>query len=243
VFHRLTGFRLNGADWYCSEQCLESALEELLLTHSVEGHRQAPNRTAMPLGLMMLARGAVTDSQLREALQMQRNSGSRIGACLQQLGLISAEEIAAAVAMQWGCPLFPAESVQPGCSMLVPCSLSEQYRMTPVHLVGQGRKLFVAFGEGVNHSLLVAMEQMLGCSTMACILSDTRLAEVLEYRKQESTGEVAVRRPESVGEVVRMVLNYARQMASGEIRVSGMEGNIWVRFVSPRSHFDLVFER
>ena len=241
VLHRVSGFRLNGS-WYCGAHCLEAALEKLLLTHVIDGQRPAPNRTAMPLGLMMLARGAINDLQLRDAIQLQRSTGARIGQCLQQLGLISAEEIASAVATQWGCPLFPAESVQAGCSMLVPFSLVERYCMSPVHLVSQGRRLVVAFSERVNHSLLIAIEQTLGCTTEACIVPETMLAEVIDYRKQESAGEVAVRRPERIAEVVRMILNYAHQTQADEIRLNGAESNVWVRFLSPRAHFDLVFE-
>ena len=162
VFHRHSGYWLNEQQWFCSADCLEQSLELELLHHFNLGHRSAPIRTTMPLGLMMLARGVITDLQLRDALQLQQATGDPIGACLQHMGFVSYQDIASAVATQWGCPVFPADSVQPGCSMLIPFSLAERYRMLPVHLVTQGRRLFVAFSDRVNHSALIAIEHMLG---------------------------------------------------------------------------------
>ena len=195
VLHRVTGFWLNDQQWFCSPRCLEESLHDLLLGYFFEERRPAPIRTAMPLGLMMLSRGVISDPQLRDAIAMQRSSGEKIGACLQRLGCVSYDDIASAVATQWGCPLFPAESVQPGCSMLVPFSLIERYRMSPVHLVSQGRRLFVGFSDKVNRTALIGIQHMLGCETEACIIPEPKFLQVLEYRKRDTTGEIAVSRP------------------------------------------------
>lgn len=242
VLHRSSGFWFNERDWYCSPNCLREALEEHLASYFFEEHRPTPIRTTLPLGLMMMARGIISDLQLREAIELQRTSGDRLGACLQRLGSVTYEDIASVVATQWGCPVFPAESVQPGCSMLVPLSLIERYRMLPVHLVSQGRRLFVGFSEKVNHSALITIEHMLGCDTEACILPEPKLLKVLEYRKRDTTGEVTVNRPKSAIESSGMILSYAQQTGAEAIRLQGVEGNIWVRFLSNRSHLDLVFE-
>ena len=242
MLHRTAGFWFNEQEWFCGPRCLEEALEDHLLGYFFKDHHPAPVRTTMPLGLMMLARGVISDPQLREAIQLQRSSGEKIGACLQRLCRISYEDIASVVATQWGCPVFPAESVQPACSMLIPFSLIERYRMLPVHLVSQGRRLFVGFCERVNHTALIAIEHMLGCDTEACIISEAKLLEAFDYRKRDTTGEAAVRRPETAAETARMILSYAQQTAAGAIRLRAVDGNIWVRFLSQRSHLDLVFE-
>ncbi len=242
MLHRATGFRFNDGEWFCSARCLEESLHDHLLVYFFEERRPAPIRTAMPLGLMMLARGAISDLQLREAIALQRSSGEKIGACLQRLGCISDDDIAAAVAIQWGCPVFPAESVQPGCSMLVPLSLIEHYRMSPVHLVSQGRRIFVGFCERVDHTALIGIQRMLGCETEACIIPELKFLQVLDYRKRDTTSEIAVRRPHSAAETSRMIVSYAQQTAAEAIRLCSVEGNIWVRFLSQHSHLDLIFE-
>jgi hypothetical protein len=242
VLHRAAGVWFNELEWFCSPRCLEESLEAHLRGCFFEDHRLAPIRTTMPMGLMMLARGVISDPQLRDAMAMQRSSGEKIGACLQRLGFVSFQDIASVVATQWGCPVFPADSVQPGCSMLVPLSLIERYRMLPVHLVGQGRRLFVGFCDKVNHSALISIEHMLGCDTEACIIPEPKLIEVLDYRKRDTTGEVAVSRPTTAAETSRMIRSYAQQTGAEGIRLRAVDGNIWVRFLCRRSHLDLVFE-
>jgi hypothetical protein len=240
--HRSSGFWFNEQQWFCSPQCLEESIEDYLLDHFLQDRRPAPIRTTMPMGLMMLSRGIISDPQLRDALDLQRSSGERIGACLQRLGFVSYGDIASVVATQWGCPVFPAESVQPACSMLVPFSLIERYGMLPVHLVAQGRRLFVGFCDMVNHTALIAIEHMLGCETEACIIPEPKLLQLLDYRKRDTTGEVTVRCPPSPSETARMILSYAQQTAAQAVRLRSVEGNIWVRLLSSRSHLDLVFE-
>jgi hypothetical protein len=242
VLHRTSGFWFNEQGWFCGSRCLEVALEEQLLESFAADRRPAPIRTTMPLGLMMLSRGIVSDPQLRDAIRLQHSSGDRIGACMQRLGFISYEDIASAVATQWGCPIFPAESVQPACATLVPYSLAERYRMLPVHLVGQGRRLFVGFSDRVNHTALIAIEHMLGCETEACIIPEPKLLQLLDYRKRDTTGEAAVSRPNTSSETARMILSYAQQTSAHAIRLRAVESNIWVRFLATRSHLDLVFE-
>jgi len=241
VLHRNSGFWMNEGEWYCGPRCLEEAIEERLRVNFIHEERPAPIRTTMPMGLMLLARGVISDPQLRDALDLQRSTGERIGVCLKRLGYISPADIASVVATQWGCPLFPAESVQPACSMLLPFSLVERYRMLPVHLVALGRRLFVGFSDQVNHSALIAIEHMLGCETEACVIPEAKFHHVLEYRKLDTAGEAAVTRPSNAAEAAKMICNYAQQTGADTQRLHAVEGNIWTRFLCRRSHLDLVF--
>jgi len=242
LLHRATGFWFNEAQWFCSARCLEESLEDHMLGSFLKDHRPAPIRTTMPMGLMMLSRGVISDPQLRDAIAMQHDSGEKIGTCLQRMGCISFEDIASVVATQWGCPVFPAESVQPACSMLIPLSLVESFRMLPVHLVTQGRRLFVGFCDKINHTALISIERMLACKTEACVIPEPKFLQVLDHRKRDTNGEVAVNRPRNAAEAARMIRSYAQQTGAGAIRLCAMEGSIWVRFLSRGSHLDLVFE-
>jgi hypothetical protein len=241
VLHRASGFWFNEQHWFCGPGCLQESLVEHLIRFLARDHRTTPVRTTMPMGLMMLARGIVSDAQLRDGLRLHRTSGERIGACLQRLGFVTEGEIASVVATQWGCPVFPAASVQPGCSLLVPCSLIERHRMLPVHLASQGRRLFVGFGDKVNHSVLVAVEHMLGCGTEACIVPESTLLQGIDARKQDTSGEVVVRLSLSAAETAGMILSYAQQTTSEGLRLQEVDDDLWVRFQSRRSHLDLVF--
>jgi hypothetical protein len=241
VLHHDSGVRLNQQDWFCSPACLEGALRDRLLSSFEHESGPAPVRTTMPLGLMLFARGAISNLELRAALDLQQATGERIGACLMRLSSISSGDIASVVATQWGCPVFPADSIQPACSMLLPFSLVERYRMLPVHLVALGRRLFVGFCEKVNHTALIAIEQMLGCETEPCVIPEPKFHQMLDYRKLDTRGEVAVTRPETASEAARMIRSYVQQTAAEAVRVYALEGNIWARLLFRHSHLDLVF--
>lgn len=242
MLNRVTGLWLNGERWYCSPACLQEALEEMLMDYYFAQTRPVSVRTTMPMGLMMLSREIVDEEQLKEALALQRQNGERIGVCLQQVAGVSYDDIASVVAAQWAVPLFPSESVQPACVSLVPLSLIERYEMAPVHLVSQGRRLFVGFACRVNHTLLAALEDMLHCQTEACILPEPALVKLIARRKRDARGETAVHRPKTPAECARMILSYAAQTGAHTLRVREFEGNIWVRYQSSRTHLDLVFE-
>lgn len=242
MLHYVSGIRLNEDEWYCSPGCMEEAIEPHLRGSFSYDNCPVPIRTTTPMGLMMLARGLISDLQLRAALELQRDTGERIGACLMRLGHVSTADIASVIATQSGCPVFPADSVQPACSMLLPLSLMERYRMVPVHLVAVGRRLFVGFCEKVNHSALIAVEQMLRCETEACVIPDPKFEQVLEFRKADANGEVTVRRPDSAAEAARIIRNYVQQTGAETVRMHTVEGNVWTRLLFRNAHLDLVFE-
>src|SRR5471030_1848174 len=75
VLHRASGFWFNERDWFCSPRCLEAALDDRLHEYFFAAHRPEPIRTTMPMGLMMLSRGMITELQLRAAIEQQRTTG------------------------------------------------------------------------------------------------------------------------------------------------------------------------
>jgi hypothetical protein len=240
LLHRASGFWVNETEWYCGERCLEHALAQL--ARPCFAQHSAPVRTTMPMGLMMLARGIISDRQLREALDLHHASGERIGACLLGLGYISPSDISSVIATQWGCPVFPGNSIRAACSMLIPFSLAERYRMLPVHLAAPGNRLFVGFSDRVNHSALIAVERMLECETEACVIPEQDFKHALGQRKLDTGSEVAVSRPASAFEVASMIRSYAIQTGANAIRMQTTEGNVWTRLLFRHSHLDLVFE-
>ena len=92
------GVRLNG-QWFCSVRCLEPVVAEGLLTIDIP-RESAGARPSLRLGALLRFLGAITGPQLRVALDAQRRSGRRLGAELQALGLVNADTIVRALAIQ-----------------------------------------------------------------------------------------------------------------------------------------------
>ncbi|MGA2966329.1 MAG: hypothetical protein ABSD64_08960, partial [Terriglobales bacterium] len=161
--HRPTGTVLQGA-FYCQPQCLETALiHQLSLLRVMAQSPQPPYR--IPLGLLMVARGKLTHTEVRAALEAQRRARyGKIGEWIEKLGFASEQEVTTALALQWGCPVAtsfdPSIVHSPGN---VPLPILEAFQMVPLNYAVAANTLHLAFGERVDHAALYAIEKILAC--------------------------------------------------------------------------------
>jgi hypothetical protein len=188
LYPRRNRTRLNGL-WYCSSRCFEGALVRSFCVAQVAIVPGAPAGHRMPLGLLLLSRGHITDSHLRVALEAQNAGGhGRIGEWLVELGFATELQVTAALEAQWARPVFPGSRVaSSACSGTVPLPLLENFRMLPVQFVAATRVLYIACSARVNYGVLYAIEQMLGRRTEPCIVSDRCLNVALECLPRSAT--------------------------------------------------------
>jgi hypothetical protein len=231
--------------WYCDPRCLKSALE-LRVSNLLFGFRPRKSKPyRLPLGLLLVSRGAVTTDQLRYALHLQRAAGvDKLGTWFCRMGAISEEQIAAALAQQWGCALFPLDTEMPNPSWLgrIPFSLLESARAVLAHVSPDSRLLHLAFGDRVDHFLLYAVEQMLDCRTVPCVAPETRIATLLNsLRLQSEKSEIAFDTVREPREIARIICNYTIELQATRIAISRVSSHIWVRFFSREMARDLLF--
>ncbi len=239
---RFDGARLEG-QWYCSSDCLCSAIESRI-AHLAGAHPEDQSRTRhrIPLGLLLLSRGVIDHEKLQRALALQRASGERIGDCLRTLGFADENQITAALAAQNTCPVYPGDRLAYN-EELLPLLLQRHYRMLPVHWVQFSRLLYVAFAESVNRTALFALETMLGCHTEPCIVRESELLRLLEKESRSSESEIAIDTPTTPLEVARTVIGYSQKTNSDSIRIIGCDAHLWVRLQGVHGNFDLLFRR
>jgi hypothetical protein len=243
---RSRGVRMQGA-WYCRSECLEVALLEVLERAGSIPHRAAVAPHRIPLGLLLLSRQQLTAAQLRIALEAQRAAGCgtggsarKIGAWLQELGFATELEITAALARQWSCPvlrtggpatgggrfplIFPA--IFPG----IPVPLLESLQMMPVELVEATGTLLIAFSEGIDYTVLLAIEKMLGYRTEACLVCPSTLRENLQARaRRRESSDVVFDRTEDARECAHIIGSYSAKVKAEEIRVARCGDHLWIR--------------
>jgi hypothetical protein len=250
---------------YCREVCLARALADAL--HRV---RSVAPRTAIshriPLGLLLLSRQQLTLEQLRAGLESQRVSGGgRIGEWLQALGYCGELEITAALARQWSCPVLrvnprsaanhvPANHIRPNNVRpnnvrqnnvpQIPPALLQSFVMIPVDYVRATSTLHMAFGEGLDYSVLYAIEQMTGCRTQPCMAPPSfvrnRLRTLSEVR---AMNEVLFERVADDAELSRIIHSYAICAAANEIRLAVCRSRLWVRLLGKtRAPLDLLLQ-
>jgi hypothetical protein len=238
--------------FYCQPQCLEIALAGQL-SRLLAMTQPVPPPNRIPLGLLMVARGKLTHIEVRAALDAQHRAGAgKIGDWFEKLGFATEQDVTAALALQWGCPLassFDLAPVDPPGS--IPLSILAAFQMLPVNYAAATSTLYLAFGERVDHAALYAIERTLGCRTQPCVARRKSVA-----RRLESMGHLS--RPNDVEfvtrdlrEMVRITLSYINRLSPEEIRASRIGSFIWLRLQAPplltrssRSHFattNLIF--
>lgn len=86
------------------------------------------------IGQMLVAKGKITEQQLREALRGRRGSRRRIGEVLTEMGLVSELEVAECLAEQFGLALVDPDSLKPTPDALqvMPAETALEHRVLPV---------------------------------------------------------------------------------------------------------------
>jgi hypothetical protein len=152
--HRRDGLNVDG-NWYCGPACFEQAVKGKIGEMMTFQGKPAKARTSrVPLGLSLLQRGVLTAEQLRIALEQHRSTELNFGDTVQQLGFATQEQVTAAVAAQWACPVFPLGDRRLEVQVRVPRQFLELYGMLPVHYAEAERRLLIGFVSGVQHQVL-----------------------------------------------------------------------------------------
>jgi len=237
--------RLQG-HWFCSPECFELAA---LSTFSqlLPGTEAAPKRRhRIPIGLLLLSRGTINDEQLKQALLLQRTKGGgRIGKILQEIRAASEQEVTEGLAAQWGCPTYPLGKAREfmQCASLLPLILLEAGRMLPVHYLRAQETLFLAFVDGVDRTVLYAVEQMLHVRTVPCIVSESDLCSALEsFRPLASAPTAVFESPTDPLEMARTTRSYAWQLGAEEVWVVRSGRFIWIRMNTRQGNRDILFQ-
>jgi hypothetical protein len=239
---------------YCHSECLEMALVEILQTRPAP--RRAPVAHRVPLGLLLLSRQQLTGEQLRIALEAQRKSyrasaglsadssadvgesleqdpryrAKKIGVWLQELGFATEQQVTAALARQWSCPVLKAGLMAAASERFpaIPARLLESFQMMPVEVVEATRTLLMAFSQGIDYTVLYAIEQMLGYRTEPCLVCPSVLEKGLQSLARRRR-DVVFDRLQDAGECARIVANYATRAKAEEVRVARCGEHFWVR--------------
>lgn len=231
---------------YCAPQCFEQALQTSFLRASRTGAAQQPVQHRIPLGLLMLSRGQLTNQQLRSALDAQRESGRyRLGEWLERLGFATEQQVTAALGAQWSCPVLTTRvQLDPDCVRLLPYRLLEQFRMLPLQFVSRTRTFYLAFSDGIDYRALHAIEQILECHTDPCLIGPSQWEEAMEaVVRDRGLGDFLFEGWRDASEMARITCSYVLKLGADDVRVAGFEGYIWARLAAGRDFINLLFRR
>ncbi len=217
--------------WTCSMECsaalIEAAIRRERLVRKEPGFQ---HRHRIPLGLLMMEQGWITQNQLRRALAEQKaNARGRIGEWLVRHGAIAESHVARALGLQWSCPVLSAEMHDAGSmAAVMPRLFVDAFGAIPLRPAGSNL-LYLGFEQGPDRALALALEEMLGLRVECGMVpeSDFRAAQAGMLNAKFSPVEMV----EAIGEapaaqVMARFLERERPVASRLVRVHDL---LWLR--------------
>jgi len=229
-------------DWFCSPDCFEhGARQKLWELFSARHHQDRSPALRMPLGLLLVSRGVMTGDQLKASLEKQRAAGGNIGEIVQDMGFATEHQVTAAVAAQWGCPVFALGDRLPPVQVRIPRRLLQHYGMLPVHYSDIGRRLMVGFVTRVQHHVMYTIEQIAACKVTGCFIAASDYQRGLQaFNSTSPENEIVFDRANSTLEIIRMIRSYVNQTGATQARFGMCRDYLWVRVVG-RHEIDLLF--
>lgn len=220
--------------WGCSISCLESIIHKAL--HRERGdsrlkpREDLPHRHRVPLGLVMLSQGFITQQELREALMTQRLAGhGRIGDWLVQKYNIDPEQVTRGLAVQWSCPVLPADGFSPvAMALIVPRLLMKESSMLPLR-VAASRILYLAFNDRLDATTAFAIEQMSGLKVASGLLDDRQFVSMRDRLLEEhfvAAQQVFFSDTDSLAAKIAMALHQSQAIDSRLVRI---HQHYWLR--------------
>ena len=144
------------------------------------------------LGQILLAQGAITQEQLKDALKRQqtRASTKRLGDVLVSFGYITAQHLSEALATQLNLPLVNLENLEISQDLIdfVPTAVAKIYQVVPVRK--EDGTLFVAMSDPTNLGVIDNLRLLLECEISPVIASPGDIKEGI--RKYYGLEEVTV---------------------------------------------------
>lgn len=231
--------------WYCSVECFQFALFRQLQTEGGARRHSGPQPQLVPLGLVLLSQGAISSSQLRQALQLQKTTRSgKIGEWLVRMGAVSEAQITAGLAVQQRCPVFADREphLLPD-ELHWPMALVQRYRAVPVFHNSAAQTLYVGFLEQVDHAFLYSLEHVLHCRTKPCIVPLATYRQKLEVTGFSSPGEtIEIQQRQDSGELTQTVAAYAQQVRAEQCSMAFCGERLWIRLESAMgAYVDFLF--
>jgi len=93
---------------------------------------------AAKLGQLLIASSVISEEQLKQALNVQKQEGGRLGSNLIKLGFVTDERLVAFLSRQYGVPAINLSDykIDPSILKLVPADMAKKYLILPVARVG-----------------------------------------------------------------------------------------------------------
>lgn len=136
------------------------------------------------LGELMLRNGLITREQLNEALQIQKETGEKIGECLVKLGYISEKDLVSNLSRQLDIPYISLsqvefkKTIEQELHNLIPAKFARKHLLLPIHK--HFNSITVAFVDPLDLLTLDNLKKMTGCEINPVITTKSEILKSLD---------------------------------------------------------------
>ncbi|MCX7792981.1 MAG: type IV-A pilus assembly ATPase PilB [Thermodesulfovibrionales bacterium] len=200
---------------------------------------------APKLGELLVAANLITPEQLKQALDLQRREGGRIGSKLVKLGFVTEEKIVSFLSKQYGVPAINLAEykIDPNIIKLIPKDLAQKHLIIPVTRVGPN--LTIAMADPTNVFAIDDVKFITGYNVEVVVASESAIVEAISkyygaslvlsqgprepiqagtIKKSETTAEVTIEDltqelgdMEKIAEAAIQVIETEEEIVEGEL--------------------------
>ncbi len=153
-------------------------------------------RSSKVLGTLLLERGALSSTDLERLLEIQRETGERLGELAVRTRLVEPEVVARALSDQLGLPFLPGPlKPEPSAVRLVRGAFARQRRVVPIDL--SGRILTVATADPLDLSTVDDLQFLSGRRVRPVVTTPSAVRDGLRLAYEGEVTELARQLPGS----------------------------------------------
>jgi len=231
-----------GQLWYCSVDCFVEAARARLAELSDDRTVEMPYRPRQPIGLVMLSKNYLSSDQLRFAMAQSQLHGEELEIALLRLGLATERQVASARAAQWGCPVVKQDRMGQPVEADIPAELLRTSCAAPLHYSAASKRLLLGFVHRLDHTLLHALEQVLGCKAEPCFVTTTDFdLQMTRLTGSPDYEEVVFEEPMTPAQMANSLGGLTLRISAREASFATCRDYIWTRLVGKKRRVDVLF--
>jgi type IV pilus assembly protein PilB len=186
------------------------------------------------LGEVLVDTGALTESELLEALEKQRaQPKKRLGTILLEEDLVSEDKLFSTLSLLLSAPVVHAEfeELDPAVLRMVPIEIGRSQHFIPLRL--EGDQVVVAFSDPLDSAAMEAAAQTIGRDRIKTVLSSPRsidLAWAKVVAGRRSGGVARVSDEHVVVSAVDSIIDAALEWDASDIHIEPTKDRLRIRF-------------
>jgi hypothetical protein len=217
--------------WACSAVCVREMIEAAVLREARDGNASlAMHQHRIPLGLLLLSQGHITQEQLKRALETQKKTGTgRLGEWLVRQKAVDEEQVARSLGTQWGCPVLSMDTFQAAAmASALPRLLADSFGVLPLRVAGR-TLLYIAFANRPDSCIALGIERVTGLKCEAGVLRDSEFQRAHAALLRASFPKVRLLEAASLRGVAHAMSAMVEERRPVEARLVRIHNYFWLR--------------